>query len=149
MLRTIAISFVSLMVLAHAATAQCPNGTPPPCTVAPRPAARTPRTGVASLRVLSSTPVAGTALKWRDLQKGVPLHVVVEHAVQRVPPGQAPVLVAFADLTPDAKSAAYRRMLAARRIAARPTQRGLDLLLTPEHVRRQRITVAIHIAFTP
>jgi hypothetical protein len=146
--RTFATSFVSLTVLAIQATAQCPNGTPPPCTVPARPQASPPRIGVASLRVLSSTPVAGTALKWQDLEKGVPLHVVVEHAVQRVPPGQAPVLAAFVNLTPDATQKAYQRVLEARVITPRPTQRGMDWVLTTDHVRQQRITVAIHVAFT-
>jgi hypothetical protein len=147
--RIIATSLVSLAVLAIPATAQCPDGTPPPCSKPSRPAARPPRPGVASLRVLSSTPVAGTTLKWQDLKKGVPLHVVVEHAVQRVPAGQTPVLVAFANLTPDAKSGGYQRVLEARLVTARPTQRGLNLVLTTEHVRQQRITVAIHLAFSP
>ena len=146
--RTIATSCVSLTVLAIPAIAQCPDGTPPPCTRPSRPEARSPRIGVASLRVLASTPVAGTTLKWQDLEKGVPLHVVVEHAVQRVPPGQTPVLVAFVNLTPDAKHAGYQRVLEARVITARPTQRGLNWVLTTEHVRQQRITVAIHIAFS-
>jgi hypothetical protein len=148
-LRILAMSVVSLTGLAIPATAQCPNGTPPPCSAPSRPAASPPRAGVATLRVVSSTPVAGTTLKLRDLQKGVPLHVVVEHAVQRVPPGQAPVLVAFANLTPDAKTGGYQRVLDARLVTPRPTQRGLDLVLTQEHVRQQRITVAIHVAFTP
>lgn len=149
MFRIVATSCVSLTVLAFPAIAQCPDGTPPPCAAPSRPEPRPPRLGVASLRVLSSTPVAGTTLKWQDLEKGVPLHVVVEHAVQRVPPGQAPVLVAFANLTPDGKGAGYQRVLEARLVPARPTQRGLNLVLTKEHVRQQRITVAIHIAFTP
>ena len=106
--RAIATSCVSLTVLALPARAQCPDGTPPPCTRPSRPEAASPRVGVASLRVLTTTPVAGTTLKWQDLEKGVPLHVVVEHAVQRVPPGQAPVLVAFVNLTPDANGAVLR-----------------------------------------
>jgi hypothetical protein len=69
--------------------------------------------------------------------------------VQRVPPGQTPVLVAFANLTPDATQRGYQRVLESRRITTRPTQRGLDLVLTTEHVRQQRITIAIHVAFTP
>lgn len=147
--RTIATSCVSLTVLAIPAIAQCPDGTPPPCTRPSRPEARPPRLGAASLRVLASTPVAGTTLKWQDLEKGVPLHVVVEHAVQRIPPGQTPVLAAFANLTPAAKQAGERRMLGARVITARPTQRALDWVLTTEHVREQRITVEIHVAFSP
>lgn len=147
--RIIATSCVSLTVLAMPAIAQCPDGTPPPCTSPSRPEARAPRMGVATLRVLASTPVSGTTLKRQDLEKGVPLHVVVEHAVQRVPRGQTPVLVAFVNLTPDATHAAYQRVLEARLITARPTQRGLNLVLTTEHVRQQRITVAIHIAFSP
>lgn len=146
--RAIATSCVSLAVLAVPAIAQCPDGTPPPCTRPSRPEARSPRVGVASIRVLASTPVAGTTLKWQDLEKGVPLHVVVEHAVQRVPPGQTPVLAAFVNLTPGAKQAVQRRVLESRLIAARPTQRGLDWVLTTEHVRQQRITVEIHIAFS-
>jgi hypothetical protein len=146
--RTIAISCVSLTVLAVPAIAQCPDGTPPPCARPPRSEARTPRVGVASIRVLASTPVAGTTLKWRDLEKGVPLHVVVEHAVQRVPPGQTPVLAAFVNLTPDATHKGYQRLLEARLIASRPTQRGLNWVLTTEHVRQKRITVAIHVAFS-
>jgi hypothetical protein len=145
--RTIAISCVSLTVLAIPAIAQCPDGTPPPCARPPRPEARSPRVGVASIRVLASTPVAGTTLTWRDLEKGVPLHVVVEHAVQRVPPGQVPVLAAFVNLTPDATHRGYQRVLEARVITARPTQRGLNWVLTTEHVRQKRITVAIHVAF--
>jgi hypothetical protein len=146
--RIIATSCVTLTVLAIPAIAQCPDGTPPPCAAPSRPEARSPRLGVASIRVLTSTPVAGTTLKWQDLEKGVPLHVVVEHAVQRVPPGQAPVLVAFVNLTPDAKHAGYQRVLEARVITARPTQRGMDWVLTTEHVRQHRITVAIHVAFS-
>ena len=147
--RIIATSCISLTVLAIPAIAQCPDGTHPPCTSPSRPEARAPRMGVATLRVLASTPVSGTTLKRQDLEKGVPLHVVVEHAVQRVPHGQTPVLVAFANLTPDATHAGYQRVLEARLITARPTQRGLNLVLTTEHVRQQRITVAIHIAFSP
>lgn len=146
--RTIAISCVSLTVLTAPAIAQCPNGTPPPCSRPSPPVARQPRAGVATLRVLTSTPVAGTTLKWRDLEKGVPLHVVVEHAVQRIPPGQAPVLAAFVNLTPDATHRGYQRILEARVISARPTQRGFDWVLTTEHVRQKRITVAIHVAFS-
>jgi hypothetical protein len=146
--RAIATSCVSLTVLAIPAVAQCPDGTPPPCTRPSRPAAPSPRVGVASIRVLASTPVAGTTLKWQDLQKGVPLHVVVEHAVQRVPPGQTPVLAAFVNLTPDAKHRGQQLVLEARVITTRPTQRGLDWVLTTEHVRQQRITVGIHIAFS-
>jgi hypothetical protein len=138
-----------LTVVAMPAIAQCPDGSPPPCTARARPEARAPRAGVASIRVLESTPVSGTTLNWKDLEKGVPLHVVVEHAVQRVPPGQRPVLVAFVNLTPDATRSGYQRVLEARSIAARPTQRGLDWVLTTEHVRQKRITVAIHVAFTP
>jgi hypothetical protein len=104
--------------------------------------------GVASIRVLASTPVAGTTLQWQDLEKGVPLHVVVEHAVQRVPPGQTPVLAAFVNLTPEATHRGQQLVLEARVIATRPTQRGLDWVLTTEHVRQQRITVGIHIAFS-
>ena len=148
MFRTLATSCVSLTVLAIPASAQCPDGTPPPCTRPSRPEARSPRLGVASLRVLASTPVAGTTLKWQDLEKGVPLHVVVEHAVQRIPPGQTPVLAAFVNLTPASTHAGYRRMLGARVIAARPTQRALDWVLTTEHVHQQRITVEIHVAFS-
>ena len=106
--RTLATSCVSLTVLAIPAIAQCPDGTPPPCTRPSRPEARSPRLGVASIRVLASTPVAGTTLKWQDLEKGVPLHVVVEHAVQRIPPGQTPVLAAFVNLTPAGKPAGVR-----------------------------------------
>ena len=146
--RAIATSCVSLTVLAIPAVAQCPDGTPPPCTRPSRPAAPSPRVGVASIRVLASTPVAGTTLKWQDLKKGVPLHVVVEHAVQRVPPGQTPVLAAFVNLTPDAKHRGQQLVLEARVITTRPTQRGLDWVLTTEHVRQQRITVGIHIAFS-
>ena len=148
MFRTIAASGVSLTVLAIPAIAQCPDGTPPPCTRPSRPEARAPRVGVASIRVLASTPVAGATLKWQDLVQGVPLHVVVEHAVQRVPPGQTPVLAAFVNLTPDAKHGGQQRVLGARVITARPTQRGLDWVLTTEHVRQQRIVVEIHIAFS-
>ena len=148
MFRIITTSCVSLTVLAIPAIAQCPDGTPPPCTVPSRPDARSPRVGLASLRVLASTPVAGTTLKWQDLEKGIPLHVVVEHAVQKVPPGQAPVLVAFVNLTPDAKHGGYQRVLEARVIATRPTQRGLDWVLTTEHVRQRRITVELHVAFS-
>ena len=146
--RTIAVSCVSLTVLAIPAIAQCPDGTPPPCTRPSRSGASTPRMGVASLRVLASTPVAGTTLKWPDLEKGVPLHVVVEHAVQRIPPGQTPVLAAFVNLTPDATHAGQQRVLEARVITVRPTQRGLDWVLTTEHVRQQRITVQILVAFS-
>ena len=146
--RLIATSCVSLTVLAIPAIAQCPDGTPPPCSVASRPEVRSPRAGVASIRVLASTPVAGTTLKWQDLEKGVPLHVVVEHAVQKVPPGEVPVLAAFVNLTPDAKHAGYQRVLETRVITVRPTQRGLDWVLTTEHVRQHRITVAIHVAFS-
>jgi hypothetical protein len=146
--RTIATTCVALTVLAIPAIAQCPDGTPPPCTRPSRPEAHSPRVGVASIQVLASTPVAGTTLKWQDLEKGVPLHVVVEHAVQRVPPGLTPVLAAFVNLTPDAKHAGQQRVLEARVITARPTQRGLDWVLTTEHVRQQRITVEIHIAFS-
>ena len=147
--RIIATSCVSLTVLAIPAIAQCPDGTPPPCPrPPPRPEARAPRLGVASLRVLASTPVAGTTLKWQDLEKGVPLHVVVEHAVQRVPPGQTPVLAAFVDLTPAGQHAGQRRVLGASVIKTRPTQRALDWVLTTEHVRQQRITVEIHVAFS-
>ena len=147
--RIIATSCVSLTVLASPAIAQCPEGTPPPCTSRSRPEARAPRMGVATLRVLTSTPVSGTTLKRQDLEKGVPLHVVVEHAVQRVPRGQTPVLVAFANMTPDATRAGYQRVLQARFITARPTQRGLNLVLDTAHVRQQRITIAIHVAFSP
>jgi len=144
--RTLATVWVSLTVLAIPASAQCPDGTPPPCPrPLPKPEARAPRLGVASLRVLASTPVAGTTLKWQDLEKGVPLHVVVEHAVQRVPPGQTPVLAAFVNLTPDARQ---QQVLEARVITKRPMQRGLDWILTTEHVRQRRITVAIQVAFT-
>ncbi|HEU5218789.1 MAG TPA: hypothetical protein VFU23_09025, partial [Gemmatimonadales bacterium] len=80
-----------VMLLASRANGQCPDGTPPPCTP-PRPEARAPRAGVGTIKVLSSTPAAGTTLKWQDLEKGVPLHVAVEHAVQSVPRGQVPVL---------------------------------------------------------
>ena len=146
--RTIVTSCVSLTVLAIPAIAQCPDGTPPPCTRPSRPEASSPRMGVASIRVLASTPVAGTTLRWQDLEKGVPLHVVVEHAVQRVPPGQAPVLVAFVNLTPGATHSVQQRVLGARVITVRPTQRGLDWVLTTEYVRQQRITVEIHIAFS-
>ena len=146
--RTIATSCVSLTVLAIPAIAQCPDGTPPPCTRPSRPEARSPRVGVATIQVLASTPVAGTTLKWQDLEKGVPLHVVVEHAVQRVPPGQTPVLAVFVNLTPDAKHAGQQRVLEARVITGRPTQRGLDWVLTTEHVRQHRITVEIHVAFS-
>jgi hypothetical protein len=146
--RTLATSCVSLTVLAVPAIAQCPDGTPPPCTrPSPRPEARGPRLGVASLRVLASTPVAGTTLKWQDLEKGVPLHVVVEHAVQRIPPGQTPVLAAFVNLT-SAEKNVRRLLLGARVITARPTQRASDWVLTTEHVRQQLITVEIHIAFS-
>jgi hypothetical protein len=147
-LRILATSCVSLTVLAIPAIAQCPDGTPPPCTAPSRAEPRSPRPGMASIRVLTSTPVAGTTLKWEDLQKGVPLHVVVEHAVQRTPPGQVPVLVAFVNLTPDAKHAGYQRVLESRVITARPTQRGMDWVLTTEYVRQHRITVAIHVAFS-
>ena len=147
MFRTLATSCVSLAVLAVPAAAQCPDGTPPPCTRPSRPEARAPRLGVASIQVLTSTPVAGTTLQWQDLEKGVPLHVVVEHAVQRVPPGQTPVLAAFVNLTPGAKNT-HRQVLEARVIRARPTQRGLDWVLTTEHVRQRQITVEIHIAFS-
>jgi hypothetical protein len=147
--RTIMISCVSLTLLAAEALAQCPDGSAPPCTRPSRPGARTPSVGAASIRVLSSAPMSGTTLKRQELEKGVPLHVVVEHAVQRVPRGQTPVLVAFVNLTPDATRAGYQRVLEARVIAARPTQRGLNLVLKTEHVRQQRITVAIHVAFTP
>ena len=147
--RAVAASCVSLMVLAIPAIAQCPDGTPPPCTRPARPESRAPRLGVASIRVLTSTPVAGTTLKWQDLEKGVPLHVVVEHAVQRVPAGQRPVLAAFVNLTPGATREMHRRVLEARPITTRPTQRGLDWVLTTEHVREQRITVEIHVAFSP
>jgi hypothetical protein len=146
--RALVIPCVVSAVLAIPAAAQCPDGTPPPCTRPSRPEARAPRLGAASLRVLTSAPVAGTTLKWQDLEKGVPLHVVVEHAVQRVPPGQTPVLAAFVNLTPDAKSGGERHRLEARVIARRPTQRGLDWVLTTEHVRQQRITVEIHVAFS-
>lgn len=147
--RTFATSCVSVMVLAIPASAQCPDGTPPPCPrPLPRPEARGPRLGVASLRVLASTPVAGTTLKWQDLEKGVPLHVVVEHAVQRVPRGQTPVLAAFVNRTPAGQQAGQRRVLGARVITTRPTQRALDWVLTTEHVHQQRITVEIHVAFS-
>jgi hypothetical protein len=146
--RIIATSCVSLTVLAIPAIAQCPDGTPPPCSVPSGPEARSPRAGVASIRVLASTPVAGTTLKWQDLEKGVPLHVVVEHAVHSVPRGQVPVLVAYVNLTPDAKHAGQQRVLEARVIATRPTQRGLDWVLTTEYVRQQRITVELHVAFS-
>ena len=149
MFRIIATSCVSLTVLALPAIAQCPDGSPPPCTPPSRPEARAPRAGAATLRVLASTPISGTTLKRQDLEKGVPLHVVVEHAVQRVPRGQTPVLVAFANLTPDATQSGYQRVLEARVITARPTQRGLNLVLNKDHVRQQRITVAIHVAFSP
>ena len=148
MFRIIATSCISLTALAIPASAQCPDGTPPPCSAPSRPEARSPRMGVASIRVLASTPVAGTTLKWQDLEKGVPLHVVVEHAVQRVPRGQVPVLVAYVNLTPDAKHAGQQRVLEARVIATRPTQRGLDWVLTTEYVRQQRITVELHVAFS-
>jgi hypothetical protein len=147
-LRTIASSSALLALLPIPATAQCPDGTPPPCASPSRSQARSPRMGVASIRVLTSAPISGTTLKWKDLEKGVPLHVVVEHAVQRVPPRQAPVLVAFANLTPDATRGGYQKVLEARLITTRPTQRGLDLLLTTEHVRQRKIVVAIHVAFT-
>ena len=146
--RIIATSCVSLAVLAIPAIAQCPNGTPPPCTRPSRPEARSPGAGVASIRVLSSAPVAGTTLKWQDLEKGVPLHVVVEHAVQSVPRGQVPVLVAYINLTPEAKHGGQQRVLEARVIATRPTQRGLDWVLTTKYVRQQRITVELHVAFS-
>lgn len=146
MFRAIATSCVSLTVLAIPAIAQCPDGTPPPCTRPSQPAAR-PRLGAATIRVLASTPVAGTTLKWQDLEKGVPLHVIVEHAVQRVPAGQAPVLAAFVNLTPDAKRM-QRHVLEARVITTRPTQRGLDWVLTKEHVRERRITIDIQVAFS-
>jgi hypothetical protein len=145
--RTLVIPCVLSTVLALPAAAQCPDGTPPPCTRPSRPEAPAPRLGVASIRVLASTPVAGTTLKRQDLEKGVPIHVVVEHAVQRVPAGLTPVLAAFVNLTPGAKNA-QRQTLEARAIAARPTQRGLDWVLTTEHVRQQRITLEIHIAFS-
>src|SRR5688572_19710653 len=148
MFRTIVASCVALTVLAIPAVAQCPDGTPPPCPRPSRPEARAPRKGVASLRVLASTPVAGTTLKWHDLEKGVPLHVVVEHAVQRVPSGQTPVLAAFVNLTPAGQQAGQRRVLGARVITTRPTQRALDWVLTTEHVHQQRITVEIHDAFS-
>jgi hypothetical protein len=148
--RTLATACVSLAVLAIPASAQCPDGTPPPCPrPLPKPEARAPRLGVASLRVLASTPVAGTTLKWQDLEKGVPLHVVVEHAVQRVPRGQTPVLAAFVNLTPPGQQTGQRRVLGAEVIRTRPTQRALDWVLTREHVRQQRITVEIHVAFSP
>jgi len=146
--RILATSSVSLAVLAFPAIAQCPDGTPPPCSARSRPGPRSPRVGIASIRVLASTPVAGTTLKWQDLEKGVPLHVVVEHAVQKTPPGQVPVLAAFVNLTPDATHSGYQRVLEARVVTARPTQRGMDWVLTTEHVRQHRITVAIHIAFS-
>lgn len=146
--RTYALACVSLTGVALPAVAQCPDGSPPPCTRPARPAAGATRIGAATIRVLTSTPVAGTTLKWQDLEKGVPLHVVVEHAVQRVPPGQTPVLVAYVNLTPDATHKGYQRVLESRFIARRPTQRGLDWVLTKEHVRQQRITVAIHVAFS-
>ena len=147
--RALAISCVSFTVLAIPAIAQCPDGTPPPCArPSPPPAPPGPRLGVASLRVLASTPIAGTTLKWQDLEKGVPLHVVVEHAVQRVPRGQTPVLAAFVNLTPAGQQAGQRRVLGARVITTRPTQRALDWVLTTEHVQQQRITVEIHVAFS-
>lgn len=101
-----------------------------------------------TLKVLSSAPVAGTSLKWADLEKGVPLHVVVEHAVQKVPRGQFPVLVAYVNLTPDAQHKGMQRVLEARVINARPTQRGLDWVLKPEFVRQRKITIDVHIAFS-
>ena len=148
--RTIAASCVALTVPAIPAIAQCPDGTPPPCArPLPRPEApRGPRLGEASLRVLASTPIAGTTLKWQDLEKGVPLHVVVEHAVQRVPRGQTPVLAAFVNLTPAGQQGGQRRVLGAQVIRTRPTQRALDWVLTTEHVLQQRITVEIHVAFS-
>lgn len=150
MFRIVATSCVSLTVLATPAIAQCPDGTPPPCArPLPRPEApRGPRLGEASLRVLASTPIAGTTLTWQDLEKGVPLHVVVEHAVQRVPRGQTPVLAAFVNLTPAGQQGGERRVLGAQVIRTRPTQRALDWVLTTEHVHQQRITVEIHVAFS-
>lgn len=148
MFRAIATACVALAVVAIPVFAQCADGSPPPCTRPSRPQPNTRRAGDASIRVVTSTPVSGTTLKWQDLEKGVPLHVVVEHAVQRVPPGQVPVLVAYANLTPDATHKGYQRVLEARVITARPTQRGLDLRLTRDYVRQQRITVAIHVAFS-
>lgn len=142
-------ALAALAAPANPAFAQCPDGSPPPCSRPARPEARVPRPGDASIRVLTSTPISGTTLKAQDLVKGVPLHVVVEHAVQRVPAGQRPVLVAFVNLTPDAAGKGYQRVLDARLIASRPTQRGLDLTLTTDHVSDRRITVAIHVAFTP
>ena len=137
------------MVLPVRAFAQCPNGTPPPCTTPTRPEARPPRIGVGSIRVLASTPIPGTTLKLQDLEKGVPLHVVVEHAVQTIPPGQVPVLVALVNLTPVGQSKGYSRTLEARFITSRPTQRGLDWVLTKDYVREHRITVEVHIGFSP
>jgi len=137
------------MVPVIRANSQCPNGTPPPCTAPRRPQATKPLTGVASIRVLSSTPLAGTTLKWQELEKGVSLHVVVEHAVQRVPPGLAPVFVAFVNLTPERTNRGYQRVLETRSIQKRPTQQGFDWLLTREYVRQRRITIEIHVAFSP
>src|SRR5688572_29639754 len=148
MFRTIVASCVALTVLAIPAVAQCPDGMPPPCPRPSRPEARAPPKGVASLRVLASTPGAGTTLNWHDREKGVPLHVVVEHARQPVPSGQAPVLPASANLTPAGQQAGQRRVLGARVITTRPTQRALDWVLTTEHVHQQRITVEIHVAFS-
>jgi hypothetical protein len=99
--------------------------------------------------VLSSTPLAGTTLKWQELEKGVPLHVVVEHAVQQVPPGLTPVFVAFVNLTPERTNKGYQRVLETRSIQQRPTQQGFDWLLKTEYIRQKRITIQIHVAFTP
>ena len=149
MWRSIATLGLALMLPAIRAYAQCPNGTPPPCTAPRRPQAPKPLTGVASIRVLSSTPLAGTTLKWQELEKGVPLHVVVEHAVQQVPPGLAPVFVAFVNLTPEKTNRGYQRVLETRSIQKRPTQQGFDWLLKTEYVRQKRITIAIHVGFSP
>lgn len=148
MLRLAAISCVALLVLAIGAEGQCPDGTPPPCTAPPRAQPRGPRIGVGSIKVLSSTPVAGTNLNWQDLEKGVPLHVVVEHAVQSVPAGYVPLLVAFVNLTPEKTNRGQQLVLESRVITPRPVQRGLDWVLTRDFVRAQRITIEIHIAFS-
>src|ERR1044071_2205503 len=81
-----------------AAWAQCPNGTPPPCS-RPGPALD----GRATLRIITTSPVAGTTLDSAELAKGIPLHIVVEHAIQYLPSGQTAWLFSFADLQPTAK----------------------------------------------
>lgn len=133
---------IGIVLLATGARAQCPDGSPPPCV-----RARSALPGKASLRLIASSPLAGTVLEWQNLVAGIPLHVVIEHSVQQLPRGNTPVFLAFVDLAPADIKLPKIAVLTLRTIDARPTQLGFDVTLQTRHVVDGKVTVRVVVGF--